>query len=276
MLKRIAGVALFATLLITTAALAAPAANAPRDVVAAQAALHAAVSRGTLQDILAARARFAALAVTAPKSPWAHYWVALSDWRATPRFEGTSKALAAKTCAEGVAEIDKAIVLSPTEGEFHALRTSLLGMSLQFNPSAMMTIGPDLEASMNRALKLSPDNPRVQLFAGINTFSKPAFIGGGADKSLPVFAKSQALFAKAAVADSTAPHWGADDAWIWGGRAAMQLGDAKAAREAYHHALALTPGHAWVTHDLLPEAEAAAARDTTAKQPAASDAATKP
>ena len=58
---------------------------------------------------------------------------------------------------------------------------------------------------MNRALKLSPNNPRVQLLAGINTFSKPAFIGGGADKALPVFAKSQELFAKAAVAIPTGP-----------------------------------------------------------------------
>ena len=275
MLKLRQFVALFAALLITSAAHAAPAATAPRDVVAAQAALHAAVSHGTLQDILAARARFAALAVTAPKSAWAHYWVALSDWRATPRFEDASKALAAKTCAEGVAEIDKAIAIAPTEGEFHALRASLLGMSLQFNPSAMMTIGPDIEASMNRALKLSPGNPRVQLFAGIGTMGKPTFIGGGADKALPILRKSQELFAKGAPADSTAPQWGADDAWIWSGRAAMKLGNAKAARDAYRQALAITPGHAWVTHGLLPEAEQAAARDTSAKQPAVPEASAK-
>ena len=137
---------------LATAVYAAPAANAPRDVVAAQRALSVAVSQGTLQDILAARARFAALATTAPKSAWAHYWVAVCDWRATPRFEGKSKATAVRTCDEGLAEIDKAIALAPEEGEFHAARASLLGMSLQFRPSEMMTAVPSRATNPARAM----------------------------------------------------------------------------------------------------------------------------
>ena len=261
-------------LLLAVTTHASPAAPAPREVAAAARALQTAVAQGSLPDMLAARARFAALAAAAPKSAWAHYWVAVSDWRAAPRFDEPAKVLAEKTCAEGIAEIDKAIAIVPAEGEFHALRSNLLGISLRFHPGAMMTIGPEIEAEMQRALAASPGNPRVLLLAAINTLNKPAFIGGGADKALPMFRKSQAAFepavataqessaASSAVADSTAPAWGRDDAWLWGGVTAMQLGDAATARTCYLKALEVTPGHAWVTHALLPEADKALAGDT--------------
>ena len=257
--------AALALALTAPSAHAAPAANDPADVATARRALDAAVSRGTLQDILAARARFAGLAATAPKSAWAHYWVAVSDWRATPRFDEKAKAIAEKTCDEGLAQIDQAIALAPREGEFHALRSNLLGMSLQFRPGAMMSIGPEIEATMQRALAAAPNNPRVLLFAALNTLNKPAFVGGGADRALPLFRKSQRLFESAAPADSTAPAWGRDDAWLWAGRTAMRLGDAATARECYLKALEITPGHGWVAHALLPEAEKALA-DGAAKR----------
>jgi len=259
MIRHLARFATLLTLVLVTPSHAAPAAPAPRDIAAARRLLQAAVTQGSLRDILAARARFAALAASAPKSPWAHYWVAVCDWRAAPRFDDKSSALAEKTCAEGITEIERSIALTPAEGEFHALRSNLLGMSLQFHPSAMMTIGPEVEAAMQRALAASPANPRVQLLAAINTLSKPAFIGGGADKALPLFRKAQAQFEAAAPADSTAPDWGHDDAWVWCGRTAMKLKDAATARECYLKALEITPGHAWVTHALLPEADKALA-----------------
>ena len=56
----------------------------------------------------------AALAATAPQSAWAHYWVAVSDWRAAPRFDEKAKAIAEKTCDEGLAQIDQAIVMTYT------------------------------------------------------------------------------------------------------------------------------------------------------------------
>lgn len=234
--------------------------SATGNAVATRRVLDAAVSRGTLQDILAARARFVALAAAEPKSPWAHYWVAVSDWRAVPRFDDKAKALAEKTCEEALAQIDQAIALAPREGEFHALRSNLLGMSLRFHPEAMMTIGGEIEATMQRALAAAPSNPRVQLLAALNTLNKPAFVGGGADRALPLFRKSQQLFeSTAAPADSTAPVWGRDDAWLWAGRTAMKLGDAATARACYVRTLEITPGYAWVTHALLPEAEKALA-----------------
>jgi tetratricopeptide (TPR) repeat protein len=234
--------------------------NVSGDAVAARRALDQAVAHGTLQDILAARVRFVAVAAAQPKSPWAHYWVAVSDWRAVPRFDDKAKALAEKTCDEALAQIDRAIALTPGEGEFHALRSNLLGMSLRFHPEAMMTIGGEIEASMQRAIAAAPSNPRVQLLAALNTLNKPAFVGGGADRALPLFRKSQQLFESAAApADSTAPVWGRDDAWLWAGRTAMKLGDAATARDCYVKTLEITPGHAWVTHALLPEAEKALA-----------------
>src|SRR5205085_7209466 len=113
---------------------------------------------------------------------------------------------------------------------------------------------------------LGPKNPRVFLLQGIGTFHKPAFVGGGADKALPLFRKSQELFAKES-GDSTSIDWGRDDAWIWSGRAALKLEDWKTARADFAKALEISPGHAWVTASLIPEAEKglAATSETPAK-----------
>jgi len=63
------------------------------------------------------------------------------------------------------------------------------------------------------------------------------------------------------VADSTAPDWGADEAFLWAGRAAQQQQDTTTARAMYAKALEINPHNLWVRNVLLP-----AVRDTTGKE----------
>jgi hypothetical protein len=236
------------------------------EIASAKRALHAAVSWGGTREILEVRARFAAVAAAQPRLAAPHYWLALADWRVVPRLGATSAESAERYCTEGLAEIGRVLEREPKNAEALALRASLLGMSLQFHPASMMTLGPEIEAATQRALAAGPQNPRVQLLAGLNTLNKPAFVGGGAKPALAQLEKSQQLFeAVAAPADSTAPDWGRDDAYLWAGRAAMKSGDAAAARAFYLKALGATPDHGWVRHQLMPEAEKALASGAAAR-----------
>jgi tetratricopeptide (TPR) repeat protein len=226
-------------------------------VAAAKTALQTAVNHGKSEEILAARARFDALSVTDPDAALLHYWVAVADWRVTPIFlgEGKDKAQAKKWCEEGIARCDKALKLDPKMGEALALKCGLQGLSLQYDPGKMMTLGMGMESGMNRAQELSPKNPRVTLLDAISTLYKPAFVGGGADKALVKFEKAQALFAAETVTDPAAPDWGKDDVYVWSGRAASQGGDLKAAQAFYQKALAVNPENGWVKYSLLPGVE---------------------
>ncbi len=237
--------------------------------------LTTAVTTGGVQDILGVRARIAAIASRPGATPRAHYWLAVADWRVVPRLAGTKKPEAERYCMEGITEIDKTLARDAKDAEAIALKSNLLGMSLQFRPAAMMTLGGEIEAGARQAMKTAPDNPRVQLLVGLNTLNKPAFVGGGAEPALVQFVRSQELFAAAAAApaaaapaDSTAPDWGRDDAYIWAGRAAMKLEQPAAAVGYYEKALEVTPGYVWVERSLLPEARVALAAKPAARSAA--------
>lgn len=225
----------------------------------AQRALTAAVHQGEVKGMLRARAQFAGLATADPQDWRAHYGVALASWRAVPLLTDTDKSEAKKVCESGLAAIDRAIKLDKSSGEAIALKVGLQGLWLGFNPAAGMMMGMEMEESMGRAEALSPTSPRVVLLKGMNTLHKPAFVGGGADKAMPLFERAIALAAEESRADSTSPSWGHDDVHVWAGRCAEKLGKLDAAVTHYKHVLEVSPDHGWTRSILLPKAEKALA-----------------
>ena len=233
-------------------------------VVSERRALDTAVAASNADAIVAARNRLAALSATEPNDPTWHYWTAVAAWRATPLLMRADKKLAKQVCKDGLLHAERLVKLDPKHAEGWALMAGLEGLSLSFAPPmAGMTLGPKMEEEMRRAVTLDPKNPRVVLLQGINTFHKPAFVGGGPEKALPILESAQTLFAADAATDSTAPAWGRDDAYLWAGQAEMKLKHYGEAREAYRKALEANPGNAWVRARLLPEAEKALAAGPT-------------
>ncbi len=255
----LAAIALATTVLSPTAAISA----APAELVLAKRALHAAVTHGDEAALLAARNTFAGLAAGDPESNALHYWVAVADWRLVPRLMGTDKAQAEKLCKDGLQHLDAALARDGDFADALALKAGLQGLSLSFNPAAAMTLGGEMEQAFQKAKAVDAKNPRVRFLQALNTLNKPSFVGGGADKALPLFKEAQALFAAETATDSTDIDWGRDDAYVWAGRSAMKLKDYDAARGFYRQALAATPGHVWVESRLLPEAEKAIAEGGT-------------
>jgi hypothetical protein len=74
----------------------------------------------------------------------------------------------------------------------------------------------DIMAKQNEAKDLAkkhdPENPRLYLIDGINTYYTPEAFGGGVDKSLPLLEKSYELFGTYKPVDETYPDWGLDQA----------------------------------------------------------------
>lgn len=247
----------------------APAAVQSSEIADAKAALErAAYAQGT-DALLEARGAFERLAQATPKSAAMQYWVAVADWRLVPRLK--DEKLAKRYCKDGLDRADRALALDPKFVEALAIKASLQGLWLRYAPQEVMTIGAEIESNMERAIASAPMNPRIALLDAMNTLHKPAFVGGGADRAAPKFAKAVERFAKDEATDEAAPDWGRLDAWVWSGRCAMQSQDPQAALAFYRQALVLSPENGWVAGVLIPEAEKAlAAGDGGAKAAAES------
>jgi tetratricopeptide (TPR) repeat protein len=258
MKTRILTLFVLAIALSSSAALAAD----PAAIASARRSLQSAFNQGSAEALVKARARFAALSAAEPKSAVLHTWVALADWRAMPLVGRSDKAQAEKLGNDGLEHCDQALALDPKMADALALKGGLQGMMISFQPSSGMTLGPESVANINRALGMSPDNPRVWLLDGIGTLNKPALFGGGPKQAGPKLKKAQELFtaADSAGADSAAFDFGHDDAWVWGGRSAMKAKDYAAAKAQFERALEINPANGWVRSTLLPEAVAALAK----------------
>ena len=261
---RLSPVLFAAAALVALAALAALAVRPARaadaaQVAAAKQALQSGVDHGAPAEMLSARAQFDALSAAEPKSPALHYWVALASWRAVPLLmrDDKTKERAKKLCKDGIERCDRVLALAPKHADAIALKAGLQGLWLSFDPGAMMTLGMQMGVALERAVDLEPANPRVAFLDGVNTFHKPAFVGGGADKARKRFDEAIALFARSGPAaapsgDPAVLDWGRDDAFTWAGRAAMKEKDWPAAEVYFTKALAANPNNGWVRGTLLP------------------------
>lgn len=120
-----------------------------------------------------------------------------------------------------------------------------------------MRDGPRAFRQLDEAIRLAPGDPRVALLNGITRLNAPRAFGGGPSKAEPELRRAIALFADDRP-DSPAPSWGHADAWIWLGIALEQQDRREDARAALDEALAIAPGHAWVTRVLRPRLEESA------------------
>jgi tetratricopeptide (TPR) repeat protein len=226
----------------------------PAAVASLRRDLQSAVNHGDLKQLRSVRARFSALAQADPKDARLHYWIAVTSWRAIPIAILKDRKLAGEMGEDALAHADQALALDSKFAEALAVKAGLQGILISLQPDAMMTLGPQSGANLARAATLQPDNPRIHLLVGISTLHKPANFGGGAKPALEELERSQSLFAKESVADSTAPNWGRDDAFLWAGRAQMEMRDFEAARRSFQSALDANPGNGWVKSSLLPAA----------------------
>lgn len=117
---------------------------------------------------------------------------------------------------------------------------------------APMRFGPRAFRLLDQALTEAPNDPRVALLNGITRFNAPRLFGGGPAKGEEELRRAVRLF-DADRSVSPQPVWGRPDAHLWLGIALKALNRPADARAEYERVLVLSPGHKWVTDQLLPE-----------------------
>ena len=109
-------------------------------------------------------------------------------------------------------EIEQADALSANNSEIFALKGYLQFMKMSVDPQSRMSFMGASAASLGKAKALNPENPRIYLIIGQDTFYTPEAFGGGKAKAKPFLETAVAKFAIFKPANVTDPNWGAEQA----------------------------------------------------------------
>ena len=213
-----------------------------------------AVGRGRWEvlDEVIASLRTTAASTAGARDPWVHYDLGyvlhrrasvmlLSDQvpKAKPLLEESERVLAKAQ------ELGAGPAATALRG---AVTGQLAGSSGMF---AAMRLGPRAFKLLDEAVAAAPKDPRVALVNGMSRLNAPRAVGGGPAKGEPELRRAVALFAEDR-STSPQPTWGRVDGHIWLAIALEKLGRRDEARAELQKALAIVPGHLWVTKELLP------------------------
>lgn len=216
--------------------------------------IEAAVIRGDWRalDAIIARLRTATRGPAA-RDPWTHYDLGYILHRRASAMLLGDQASQAKPLLE---EAEKALAKSQDlggNGQALGLRGAVTGQLA--GTGGMLTgmrMGPRAFKQLDEAIAREPNDPRVALLNGMSRLNAPRPFGGGPAKGEPELRRAVALFAKD-TATGPAPVWGRVDAHIWLAIALSRLDRKAEARAELQKALALAPGHVWITRELLPK-----------------------
>lgn len=109
-------------------------------------------------------------------------------------------------------ELEKANTLSADNSEIYALKGYIQFMKMSVDPRARLSFMGLSATSLAQARKLNPENPRIDLIAGQNTFYTPETFGGGKAKAKPFLESAVAKFAIFKPVSEIEPNWGIDTA----------------------------------------------------------------
>lgn len=206
-----------------------------------------------LDTILRSRALFERLIQEKDVSKYAHYFVAYTDYRISLIYGQEDSKKAVEYLDDAIKHLNSATKSDKQFAEGFALLSSCLGQKIGYSPLSAMVLGPKSGQIMSKALKLAPDNPRVVLLDAISKYYTPKMFGGGKDKAMVGFQKSEELFKAWKAENSIQPDWGKDEVYAWIGLAHLDREEPIKAKEAFDQALAINPNYGWVKNVLLPQ-----------------------
>ncbi len=205
----------------------------------------------TVKDQRVALLRMLAAGPTSERAVLIRYTIAYADWKMA--FVPTlSPKEQSDYVAEGVQYLKAALAAKPNFAEGLALMTGLYGAQIAKNPDLGMTLGPESEDLLQRALSLEPSNPRVLLMRGADIFHTPPEYGGSVKEAEVLYRRALDAFAKEA-ASKPWPNWGRFDAHVLLGQLLAGRGDKAGARAEYEAALVIAPDSGYVRYNLLPQ-----------------------
>ncbi len=207
-----------------------------------------AYDRWDRKDFYKAHAIFEKVANIAPDSVSGYYWKGVSEFYIlTQALYSTDKykdpEIASEYLDAGIETFRKALEISDSCAECHALLATFYGIAISRNAFRAVTLGPRVQDHMDKALALDSDNPRIHYLAGMSYLFTPGFLGGGVDKAMEYLQKAEAFYSRETKEDlpPTAPRWGHSTALAFLGRAYEENDDEKLAVEYFRKALKVNP-----------------------------------
>jgi tetratricopeptide (TPR) repeat protein len=152
--------------------------------------------------------------------------------------------------ATALTKLQQSLAAGPIP-ETHALVAMVMGRIIGLDQTSGPRLGPQIPQEMNAAVQLGPNNPRVWLLRGIQSFYTPLQYGGGLPTAESQLNKAIALF-ETDNPTPPAPSWGKAEAYVWLGQVFQKQNRIAEARTAYNNALSVQRNYPWVTNSLLP------------------------
>jgi hypothetical protein len=111
---------------------------------------------------------------------------------------------------KALTQVDQATALSKDNSEIYALKGYIQYMKLSIDPRSRLAFMSASAASLATAKSLNPENPRIYLIMGQNTFYTPEAFGGGKEKAKPILEMAVTKFAIFKPTSVVEPSWGLD------------------------------------------------------------------
>jgi len=216
-----------------------------------QRTLDAAVMRGDVDAVRAAKALADRALLAFPDDGLLLHYQGTAIWREAQLRNARGDEDEAKLLFErSIAVLQRSAAARPL-AETQSIISSSYGSLAGGGAIAGMRNGPRANDAEDRARELGPQNPRVLLLAAISAWYKPAAFGGGKDKARAALTQALAAFERERV-EAPLPSWGHAEAYAWLGQFEAASNNRDAARRAYQRALELAPEYTWVSRALLP------------------------
>ncbi len=108
-------------------------------------------------------------------------------------------------------QTNQADLLNPENSEIYTLKGYVQFMTMTVDPTNRAANAiPTAMASLAKARKLDPMNPRPDFVQGQNTFYTPEYFGGGAQLAKPYLTNAAQKFEIQKKTEAFAPSWGKD------------------------------------------------------------------
>ena len=110
---------------------------------------------------------------------------------------------------QGQKYLDRAMAIEPNESELYALQGFLYSSRINVDPMVrgIIYVGK-MKVTLDKALELDTDNPRVYFLRAQMTLHMPKFVGGGAAKALPFFQRAEEKYRIFKPKTELSPNWG--------------------------------------------------------------------